>query len=147
MTLAMRTGVMVMISFGVVAPVLAQTANAIHYVYDELGRLIAATDPTGDTVIYTYDEVGGINGLGASRLSREHDCEERAGGGDCHTDAGQPTLARQVLPAFGGEIVTQILCRDRSESIWPSGTRRQHMYSARRGDVVQPIGKRAVRVC
>ncbi|HEY0764104.1 MAG TPA: IPT/TIG domain-containing protein, partial [Pyrinomonadaceae bacterium] len=45
--------------------VLAQ--SSIKYVYDELGRLIAVTDPAGDTVRYSYDAVGNI--LSISRQS------------------------------------------------------------------------------
>jgi YD repeat-containing protein len=32
----------------------------INYAYDELGRLIAVSDSTGDTAIYSYDAVGNI---------------------------------------------------------------------------------------
>jgi YD repeat-containing protein len=65
MTLVMRTVVtIILISFSVAASALAQTANTIHYVYDELGRLIAVTDPTSDTVTYTYDEVGNLLSIG-----------------------------------------------------------------------------------
>jgi YD repeat-containing protein len=39
-------------------PVLAQTT--IQYIYDDLGRLIAVSDPSGDTAIYHYDAVGNI---------------------------------------------------------------------------------------
>lgn len=39
----------------------ARPARAqIQYVYDELGRLIAVTDPGGDTAKYTYDAVGNL---------------------------------------------------------------------------------------
>jgi len=41
--------------------------SGITYVYDELGRLIAVTDPAGDTVRYTYDAVGNV--LSISRQS------------------------------------------------------------------------------
>jgi YD repeat-containing protein len=41
--------------------------SSIKYVYDELGRLIAVTDPAGDTVRYTYDAGGNI--LSISRQS------------------------------------------------------------------------------
>jgi YD repeat-containing protein len=37
----------------------AQSAQ-IQYVYDELGRLIAVIDPSGDTALYSYDAVGNI---------------------------------------------------------------------------------------
>lgn len=33
---------------------------AIIYVYDELGRLIAVTDPASDTAVYAYDAVGNL---------------------------------------------------------------------------------------
>ena len=32
----------------------------ITYTYDELGRLTAVVDPSGDTGIYTYDAVGNL---------------------------------------------------------------------------------------
>jgi YD repeat-containing protein len=35
-------------------------AAAVQYVYDELGRLVAAIDPAGDTVIYAYDPAGNL---------------------------------------------------------------------------------------
>ena len=35
----------------------------ITYVYDELGRVIAVTDPGGDTVRYNYDAVGNITSI------------------------------------------------------------------------------------
>lgn len=41
--------------------------SGISYVYDELGRLIAVTDPAGDTARYSYDAVGNI--LSISRYS------------------------------------------------------------------------------
>jgi len=41
--------------------------TGISYVYDELGRLIAVTDPAGDTARYSYDAVGNI--LSISRYS------------------------------------------------------------------------------
>ncbi len=41
--------------------------SGITYVYDELGRLIAVSDPSGDTARYSYDAVGNI--LSISRYS------------------------------------------------------------------------------
>jgi YD repeat-containing protein len=41
--------------------------TGISYVYDELGRLIAVTDPAGDTARYSYDAVGNV--LSISRYS------------------------------------------------------------------------------
>ena len=41
--------------------------SGIAYVYDQLGRLIAVTDPAGDTAIYSYDAVGNV--LSISRYS------------------------------------------------------------------------------
>ncbi|HEY2115199.1 MAG TPA: carboxypeptidase regulatory-like domain-containing protein, partial [Candidatus Angelobacter sp.] len=35
-------------------------ANPIKYVYDELGRLLAVVDPSGDTATYKYDAMGNI---------------------------------------------------------------------------------------
>ncbi|HET9713368.1 MAG TPA: IPT/TIG domain-containing protein, partial [Pyrinomonadaceae bacterium] len=45
----------------------ASGQTGISYVYDELGRLIAVTDPVGDTARYSYDAVGNI--LSISRYS------------------------------------------------------------------------------
>jgi len=42
-------------------------AATVQYVYDELGRLVAAIDPAGDTTIYTYDAAGNL--LSVSRNS------------------------------------------------------------------------------
>ncbi len=41
------------------------TLNATHitYVYDELGRLVGAIDPNGDTARYTYDAVGNLTSI------------------------------------------------------------------------------------
>lgn len=36
------------------------SAQGVSYVYDALGRLIAVTDPTGDTALYEYDAVGNV---------------------------------------------------------------------------------------
>lgn len=36
------------------------TAATIQYVYDDLGRLVAAVDPSGQTTIYTYDAAGNL---------------------------------------------------------------------------------------
>src|SRR5215213_1846420 len=35
-------------------------AGPITNIYDELGRLVAVIDPSGDTVVYKYDEVGNL---------------------------------------------------------------------------------------
>ena len=53
------------VSFLLVASVLvvltgSAGAQTVSYVYDELGRLIAVTDPAGDTAVYTYDSVGNV---------------------------------------------------------------------------------------
>jgi YD repeat-containing protein len=40
-----------------VAPALAAT---VFYVYDKLGRLVAAIDPQGETTIYSYDAAGNL---------------------------------------------------------------------------------------
>lgn len=45
----------------------ADSASAITYTYDELGRLISVTDPNTDTAKYSYDAVGNI--LSISRQS------------------------------------------------------------------------------
>ncbi len=37
-----------------------QASAAISYVYDELGRLRAVTDPNSDTAVYNYDAVGNL---------------------------------------------------------------------------------------
>ena len=38
----------------------AGTNNPIKYVYDEVGRLVAVIDPSGDTARYAYDSVGNL---------------------------------------------------------------------------------------
>ncbi len=48
----------------------ASSAQAqITYVYDELGRVIAVTDPGGDTVRYNYDAVGNITSISRAASS------------------------------------------------------------------------------
>ena len=39
------------------------TAGAIRYTYDELGRLNSVVDLTGETAVYTYDAVGNITSI------------------------------------------------------------------------------------
>src|SRR5215813_13980223 len=45
----------------------AQVSGPVQYVYDELGRLIAAIDANGNAAVYNYDAVGNI--LSISRLT------------------------------------------------------------------------------
>jgi YD repeat-containing protein len=40
--------------------VVRSAVNDITYIYDELGRLVAVVDPSGDTAIYNYDAVGNL---------------------------------------------------------------------------------------
>src|SRR5689334_5659266 len=42
--------------------------SPIQYVYDEIGRLIAVIDRSGDTATYTYDAVGNILSIGRQRV-------------------------------------------------------------------------------
>jgi YD repeat-containing protein len=44
----------------VATPRASSGQTAIQYVYDELGRLIAVVDPSGDAAVYTYDAVGNV---------------------------------------------------------------------------------------
>ena len=44
-----------------------EAVSDITYVYDDLGRLVAVIDPSGDTAVYTYDAVGNL--LSISRFS------------------------------------------------------------------------------
>ena len=43
--------------------------SPIVYVYDELGRVIAVTDPAGDTVRYNYDAVGNVTSISRAASS------------------------------------------------------------------------------
>jgi YD repeat-containing protein len=43
--------------------------SGIVYVYDELGRVIAVTDPSGDTVRYNYDAVGNVTSISRAASS------------------------------------------------------------------------------
>lgn len=43
--------------------------SGIVYVYDELGRVIAVTDPAGDTVRYNYDAVGNVTSISRAASS------------------------------------------------------------------------------
>ena len=45
-------------------------ANPIKYVYDELGRLLAAIDPSGDTATYKYDAMGNILSISRANSSQ-----------------------------------------------------------------------------
>ncbi len=44
--------------------------SGIQYFYDELGRLVAVVDPSGDTATYTYDAVGNILSIGRHASSQ-----------------------------------------------------------------------------
>ena len=57
--------VLVCVNLLALTKVAAQTG--ISYVYDELGRLVAVIDPSGDTARYSYDAVGNL--LSISRYS------------------------------------------------------------------------------
>ena len=50
-------------------PVQASTSSTISYVYDDLGRLKAVTDPASDTAIYSYDAVGNVLGISRQNSS------------------------------------------------------------------------------
>jgi YD repeat-containing protein len=41
----------------------ALNTTHITYIYDELGRLVGAVDPSGDTARYTYDAVGNLTSI------------------------------------------------------------------------------------
>ena len=41
----------------------AAAAGSVSYAYDELGRLVQVTDPSGDSAIYRYDPVGNITAI------------------------------------------------------------------------------------
>ena len=43
-----------------VAPKSVQTQSGVQYVYDELGRLVGAIDPSGNAAAYSYDPVGNL---------------------------------------------------------------------------------------
>ncbi len=45
-------------------------ANPIKYVYDELGRLLAVIDPSGDTATYKYDATGNILSISRANSSQ-----------------------------------------------------------------------------
>jgi YD repeat-containing protein len=44
--------------------------NPISYIYDDLGRLIAAVDPASDTAIYNYDSVGNVTSISRQASSQ-----------------------------------------------------------------------------
>lgn len=46
-----------------------QAQSGIVYVYDELGRVIAVTDPGGDTVRYNYDAAGNVTSISRAASS------------------------------------------------------------------------------
>src|SRR3989304_2694114 len=41
----------------------------IHYVYDDLGRLVGVVDPDGNAATYTYDAVGNILAIGRHNVA------------------------------------------------------------------------------
>jgi len=50
----------------------AASAATVLYVYDDLGRLVAAVDPSGQTTVYTYDGAGNllsVSNTSSSQLS------------------------------------------------------------------------------
>src|SRR5205823_8364695 len=47
----------------------APPSTAITYAYDELGRLVAASDPTQGAAKYTYDSVGNLTAIARQAVS------------------------------------------------------------------------------
>lgn len=48
----------------------AALAATVQYVYDDLGRLVAVLDPSGQTTVYTYDAAGNILSVTSSSSSQ-----------------------------------------------------------------------------
>ena len=60
---AVRAGGQVQcLSFAIALLLVGSTvfAQTVRYVYDDAGRLIAVTDPSGETAVYTYDATGNV---------------------------------------------------------------------------------------
>jgi len=51
------------------APHAQAQQSLIHYVYDDLGRLVGVVDPEGNAATYTYDAVGNILAIGRHNVA------------------------------------------------------------------------------
>ncbi len=51
------------------APHVLAQQPVIHYVYDDLGRLVGVVDPDGNAATYTYDAVGNILAIGRHNVA------------------------------------------------------------------------------
>jgi YD repeat-containing protein len=96
----------------------------VLYVYDELGRLVAVIDPTGDTAIYAYDAVGNLLSIARQSSSSVAIIEFTPNGGAASssvtlygtgfsTTPSQNTVtfngtAASVTSSTGNQIVTSV---------------------------------------
>jgi len=94
-----------------IAPTFAAPGDDIRYVYDELGRLVAVTDPASDTAVYTHDATGNITEIeryGSSDLSMIEFTPNNAGVGRPVTLFGtgfSPTAGNNEV-RFNGTLVS-----------------------------------------
>ena len=88
----------------------AASAATVLYVYDDLGRLVAAVDPSGQTTVYTYDGAGNllsVSNTSSSQLSVVSFTPNHGKAGDAVTifgsafipDPGQNTVSFNGTPA------------------------------------------------
>lgn len=89
----------------------AAPAATIQYVYDDLGRLVAVVDPSGQTTVYTYDPAGNllsVSNNASTQLSIVSFAPNHGKAGDSVTIIGSAFIANpaQNAVAFNGAPAT-----------------------------------------
>jgi YD repeat-containing protein len=102
--------------------VTAQSANTVNfalnsiyitYIYDELGRLVGAVDPNGETARYTYDAVGNLTSISRQSSSQLSIIEFSPNGGTTGTPVtiygtGFSSTLGQNTVSFNGVTATVV---------------------------------------
>jgi YD repeat-containing protein len=89
----------------------AAQAASVQYVYDDLGRLVAVLDPSGQTTLYTYDAAGNllsVSNNASSQLSIVAFAPNHGKAGDTVTIIGSAFIANpaQNTVSFNGTPAT-----------------------------------------
>src|SRR5215208_4270721 len=104
-----------------------QASSDITYIYDELGRLVAVVDPSGDTAVYNYDAVGNLLSISRYNSSQASIIRFTPGGGSVSASViiygtGFSTTPSQNSVTFNGvaAIITSATATQIVTSV-PSG--------------------------
>jgi YD repeat-containing protein len=87
------------------------TAQTVHYMYDELGRLVAVIAPNGESAVYTYDPVGNLLSIARHAASAVTIVEFTPNGGAVGAGVtlygtGYSTTPSQNTVTFNGTAAT-----------------------------------------